>query len=144
MVVGSNPATPTNYPVTFLHRIITAMSISLDELISVLKQSPETVNFQDVIDVINANYHFTPTRFTNGKSKLVINDKGTNEGSCRIFAFAHLHNLTPEQTLHCFGDYYRCDVMKNPQGTDHGNIRQFISDGWEGIHFDQLPLSAKS
>lgn len=117
---------------------------SLNELLNTLQQSPEAVGFQDVIDVINDNYSFTATRFTNGKLEPVINEAGTNEGSCRIFAFAKAQELTAEQTLHCFGDYYRVDVLQNPNGDDHGNIRRFMVDGWEGIEFDQQPLTLKS
>ena len=109
-----------------------------------LKANPSVVNFSEVIDLINAEYHFSPTRFTNGLGDdVVINEAGTNEGSCRIFAFAKLHGLTEEQTLHCFGDYYRKDVLEHPKNTDHANIRRFIRDGWAGIIFDAPALAAK-
>ncbi len=63
--------------------------------------------------------------------------------SCRIFAFAKIHNLSAEQTLALFGDYYRKDVLGNPDGTDHQNIRNFMRDGWAGIQFDGEALQAK-
>jgi hypothetical protein len=39
------------------------------------------------------------------------------------------------ETLALFGKYYRKDVMENPNGDDHPNIRNFILDGWAAIRF---------
>ena len=91
------------------------------------------VSFQDSITVIAANYHYTPTRFANGD---VINEAGTNEGSCKLFYFAKLHGLTPAQTLALFGDYYWKDVLENPEANSHANIRSFMRHGWAGIAYD--------
>ncbi|WP_296058595.1 HopJ type III effector protein [uncultured Amphritea sp.] len=98
-------------------------------------------DFEDTIAVIAANYDYTPTRFTNGD---LVNDAGTNEGSCKIFAFAQINQLSEQQTLNCFGRFYRNDVLENPQGSDHGNIRNFMVHGWSGISFGQAALTAKS
>ena len=48
-----------------------------------------------------------------------------------------------EQTLYLFGDYYRKDVLENPEGTDHQNIRNFITSGWGGIKFEGTALIEK-
>jgi hypothetical protein len=90
--------------------------------------------------VIEAMYIFTPTAF---KNAALLNEVGKNNGSCKIFSFAMLHNLTPQQTLYCFGDYYRKDVLLNPTGTDHQNIRNFMLTGWAGIEFEGSALKAK-
>jgi len=110
---------------TFLHTLATA---------------PTTVTFQDTIAVIDANYDFTPTAFRNGELQ---NDAGQNNGSCKLFSFAKLHKLNQQQTLHCFGAYYREDVLQHPQGTDHLNIRNFIKYGWEGVVFTGDALTLK-
>jgi hypothetical protein len=116
----------------------------LDILLAQIKTQPETVEFNSVISAINTSYDFTPTRFVNGVGEdTVINEAGANEGSCRVFAFAQLHQLTQAQTLHCFGDYYRKDVLGNTGGDDHANIRTFIRNGWAGIQFDHVALIAK-
>lgn len=99
------------------------------------------VSFTDTIAVINDNYHYQPTEFSNGD---LVNAAGTNEGSCRIFAFAQLHQLDQQQTLNLFGDYYRQEVLDDPQGTSHQNIRNFMKFGWEGIHFNGQALTAIS
>jgi hypothetical protein len=85
-----------------------------------------------------------PTTFTNGAGDYsVTNNAGDNEGSCKIFAFAKLHSLTEEQTLHCFGRYYREDVLNHPENNDHTNIRLFIKYGWQHILFEDEALNVK-
>ncbi|MGC3981314.1 MAG: HopJ type III effector protein [Steroidobacteraceae bacterium] len=102
---------------------------------------PDTVEFTDTMAVINALYEFTPTAFKNGELE---NAAGQNNGSCKLFAFAKLQGLSKEQTLACFGAYYRKDVLQHPAATDHGNIRNFMKFGWEGIAYQGEPLRAKN
>ena len=111
--------------------------MKLDDFLTKLKQNPDQVEFTDTMAVIEQNYQFTPTEFSNGD---IVNQADQNNGSCKIFAFGQLHNLTKEHTLACFGTYYRDDVLKNPEGNDHQNIRNFISSGWYGIQFDRDAL----
>jgi len=106
--------------------------MQLTKLLAKIKSQPELVEFNEVITVINDNYRYQPCAFTNGE---LVNQSGTNEGSCKIFAFAQLHHLSEQATLACFGQYYREDVLQNPQGNDHGNIRNFIKQGWQGVIF---------
>jgi len=112
----------------------------LATLLTTLSENPENVSFEQVMDVIAQQYNYSPSSFNNGK---IINEAGTNEGSCKIFSFAKLNELTPEQTLSCFGRYYREDVLQHPNGEDHGNIRNFMITGWEGIQFDSEVLTEK-
>lgn len=103
------------------------------------------VGFDETMAVISENYAYQPTEFCNGlhdEDKLV-NKAGTNEGSCKIFAFARIHGLDQQQTLNLFGDYYHVDVLNNPDGTGHQNIRNFMRYGWEGIGFSAEALVAK-
>ena len=109
-------------------------------LLDKIHQSPESISFAEVIAYIDANFDFTPTRFVNGTA---INEAGQNNGSCKIFTFAQLNSLTVEQTLALFGDYYRVDVLGNPEGSDHQNIRNFLQSGWDGILFGGEALSQK-
>lgn len=115
--------------------------MELEAFLKKLSSEPESIEFTDTISTIEQNYDYTPTAFTNGD---VTNDAGQNEGSCKILAFAFINNLTITETLNCFGNYYRDDVLDNPAGDDHQNIRQFILDGFEGIKFNVLPLQFKS
>jgi len=73
-----------------------------------LRNSPETLDFKDVITYIDGNYDFIPTKFTNGNTR---NDAGQNNGSCKVFSFAKLNNLSEEVTLFLFGAFYREDVL---------------------------------
>ncbi len=104
----------------------------------------EVVSFDEAIAVITAYYHYQPTEFCNGlNEQLLVNQAGTNEGSCKIFAFAQINKLDQQQTLNLFGDYYRLDVLNDPNGTGHQNIRSFMHYGWDGIRFDGVALTAK-
>jgi hypothetical protein len=109
--------------------------MTLEQLLTDLKQSTATLNFADVISTIEANYHYTPQSFDNGIGEdCVHNPAGINEGSCKVFAFGQLQNLSAEQTLACFAEHYR-KVLATPEGTDHANIRTFMRHGWAGVKF---------
>ena len=105
-----------------------------------LETAPETIEFPDVIALINNLYTFIPTGFRNHE---IYNEAGQNTGSCKLFSFARLHELSETQTLALFGAYYRADVLRTPDGDSHPNIRQFIKTGWDEIEFDGVPLRAK-
>lgn len=105
-----------------------------------LKQNPNAITFPETIAVIEENYDFTPTTFSNGTQH---NEAGQNSGSCKLFAFAQLQNLSQEETLACFGAYYFEEVLGDPQGTNHQNIRNFMKLGWEGIQFEGNALALK-
>ncbi len=109
-----------------------------------LDSAPESVQFDQVQQLIAAHFIYTPAAFDNGiDADRVHNAAGTNEGSCRLFAFAHAQQLDEQQTLHCFGHFYRDHVLGNPTGSDHANIRTFMRHGWGGIRFHGEPLRAR-
>ena len=111
--------------------------MTTDELLQKIKTQPDDIDFTEVIATIESNFHYTPTRFRNGiASNTIVNEAGSNEGSCKIFAFARLNRLDEEQTLACFGKYYREDVLGYPGNNDHANIRIFMVHGWQGIEFE--------
>jgi hypothetical protein len=112
--------------------------MTVDSFLKTLRTAPESVSFDDTMAAIAAAYTFTPAAFTNGD---IVNAAGQNSGSCKLLAFAKLNELNKEETLACFGAYYREDVLQHPQGTDHQNIRNFIKYGWDGVKFEQMPLT---
>ncbi|KZN48859.1 HopJ type III effector protein [Pseudoalteromonas luteoviolacea] len=121
----NSPQTPENIE-SFINHVATPGNI---------------IEFEQTISLIDSHYVFSPCAFESGEQH---NEAGTNLGSCKILAFAKLHNLSAQATLHCFGRYYREDVLLNPKGTDHANIRNFIKFGWQGVYFSQFPLVQKS
>jgi len=106
--------------------------MTLENLLNLVKSQPEKVEFNDVIACIDSEYTFIETSFTNGSQE---NAAGENNGSCKLLAFAQLHDLT------IFGIYYRNDVLQNPEGSDHQNIRQFMQFGFDQVSFNGAPLS---
>lgn len=113
--------------------------MTLEEFLNKLQQQPEQVTFSETMAIIDRYYQFTPGAFRNGT---LNNAAGENNGSCKLFAFARRHGLSELQTLHCFGDYYRDDVLTSPDGDDHRNIRQFMQSGWDGIVYRDEVLQA--
>lgn len=105
-----------------------------------LEKSAEEIQFKEVIAFIDEHYDFTPTKFTNGNT---VNEADQNNGSCKVFSFAKLNDLSKEETLSLFGAFYREDVLQNPEGTDHQNIRNFMNSGWDGISFEGKALTRK-
>lgn len=95
--------------------------------------------FADTLAFIEQNYRFVPTAFRNGD---VTNSADQNQGSCRILALATMLELTDQQTLLCFGEFYR-DVLATPEGTDHQNIRQLMKSGLANVDFEQIPLTLR-
>ncbi|MCF6283279.1 MAG: HopJ type III effector protein [Candidatus Polarisedimenticolaceae bacterium] len=114
--------------------------MTLNSFIQELNDNPAMVEFSDTMALIDQLYSFTPTAFKNGNT---LNEAGQNSGSCKLFAFAQLQGLSQEQTLVCFGAYYRDDVLKHPEATDHQNIRNFMVQSWLGIEFDGEVLKAR-
>ena len=112
----------------------------LSDFLQKLNQNPNSIHFQEVITFIDENYNFTPTAFQNGNT---FNEVNQNNGSCKVFSFALLNQLTTAQTLALFGDYYFKDVLENTNGTDHQNIRNFMNYGWEGMEFKGEALVGK-
>jgi hypothetical protein len=113
---------------------------NLETFVQSLSEKADSIQFEDTMAIIEALYEFTPTAFQNGDQN---NEAGQNSGSCKLFAFAKLQGFDQQQTLTCFGQYYRDDVLKNPEGDDHQNIRNFMVHGWDGISFSGEALKAK-
>jgi len=111
--------------------------MNLIEFKTKLAHKPFTIEFAETITLIDSVYEFAPSEFSNGD---IVNKKNENNGSCKIFAFAQDQQFSQEETLSCFGKYYTNDVLNNPDGNDHQNIRNFMKYGWDGIVFNSQPL----
>ena len=114
--------------------------MELKTFIEKLNTQPKSVDFEQTMAVIDANYEFSPTSFTNGETH---NEAGQNSGSCKIFAFGLLNELDVDATLACFGRFYRQDVLEHPENNDHQNIRNFMVTGWDGVKFESKALAQK-
>jgi len=116
--------------------------MAMNERIASFRQrlKAELVPFADTLVLISEWYRYTPTAFSNGLGENVLfSPAGSNEGSCKVFAFAQQNGFTTDETLVCFGEHYQA-VLADPAGTGHPNIRLFMRDGWAGIRFDGAPL----
>lgn len=114
--------------------------MTLDVFKQTIQNTPKKVEFSDTMSVIENVYNFTPTAFKNGD---LYNEAEKNQGSCKVFSFAIQQRFSKEETLACFGQYYFEDVLKNPEGTDHQNIRNFKKTGFEGLFFEGEALTKR-
>ena len=118
--------------------------MQLNDFLGRLKKN-EAISFDETMGTIDEHYTYTRCEFHNGQGDdQLTNMPGENQGSCKIFAFAKLHNLSKELTLSLFGDFYSKDVLEQPNGTTHANIRMFMKYGWAGIKFVSNALSSRN
>jgi len=111
-----------------------------EELTVLLKKLKDnSLSFKEVIAFIETHYKHQPTAFKNGE---LYNQATQNQGSATVFTFAQLNKLDKTDTLYLFAEHYQA-VLKNPDGTDHQNIRQFMLHGWAGIVFEGSALLSK-
>ncbi len=113
--------------------------MTLQELMSALYQSPETLEFRAVIETIDAEFDYTPSAFMNGNTSNIASE---NQGSGKVFSFARQAGLSEAHTLMLFAEHYR-DVLANPDATNHQNIREFITNGWTGVSFAKPALKKR-
>jgi hypothetical protein len=118
---------------------MTERSMSAENFIEQLKDNPAITSFSNTMAILDENYDFYPVAFRNGELQ---NKAGENNGSCKIFYFGQLQKLSKEQTLNCFGEYYR-EVLQEPEGKGHLNIRNFMKTGWSGVKFHGKALQPK-
>ncbi|AUC16766.1 type III effector [Tenacibaculum sp. SZ-18] len=111
--------------------------MTISEFKNKLQNEVATIDFKETIELIEGNYNFTPSAFKNGELE---NQSTENQGSCKVFSFAIQEGLSKEETLACFGQYY-IEVVNDPKGIGHQNIRNFMKTGFEGLSFENEVLT---
>ena len=99
-----------------------------------VEMDPDNLDFAELIDVIETNYEVGLIEFKNGD---IVNKAGENEGSAKLLSYAALCDFDKETTLKLWGQYYK-EVLADPDGDSHKNIRNFMKTGWEGTLIDHL------
>ena len=118
-----------------------ADATTLEAFLKTISDDASAVDFEDTMAAIEDGYDYAAVAF---KCGAVDSAADQNQGSAKIFSFAKLQELDEATTLQLFGRFYRKDVLENPDGDDHGNIRNFIKSGWGGVDFpDGLALTPK-
>jgi hypothetical protein len=84
-----------------------------------LRTTPETIQFAEVIALIDSHYSHTPTAFINGAA---TNQASENQGSAKVFSFARLHDLNEIETLHCFALKPLINFVKHFGGNFHRSL----------------------
>jgi hypothetical protein len=99
-----------------------------------VEMSADDLKFEDVMNLIEKYYEVGLIEFKNGE---IVNKPGENEGSGKILSYAALSSLDKDTTLKLWGEYFK-EVLSDPDGDSHPNIRNFMKYGWEGtsLHDD--------
>lgn len=97
-----------------------------------LEMSGDDVMFADFIELVDKHYENQLLEFKNGD---ITNKAGENEGSAKVLSYAAICGLDKETTLKLWGEYYR-EVLNDPEGSSHANIRNFMAYGWDGVPFE--------
>ena len=93
-----------------------------------VEMDADTLKFEEVMDLIDTHYEVGLIEFKNGD---IVNKQGENEGSAKLLSYAALSDFDKDTTLKLWGQYYR-EVVADPDGDSHQNIRNFMKTGWEG------------
>lgn len=110
-------------------------------------RAPEELNsmmFQDVMNILRRHYECVPAAFATGVGtpKETRNPAGSNAASCLLLAAARRLGFSMPETLALYREHYR-DVLADPDGVTHANIRALIANGWAGVEFSADPLRLK-
>eukprot|EP00531_Pseudo-nitzschia_arenysensis_P011447 CAMPEP_0116132966 /NCGR_PEP_ID=MMETSP0329-20121206/9846_1 /TAXON_ID=697910 /ORGANISM="Pseudo-nitzschia arenysensis, Strain B593" /LENGTH=211 /DNA_ID=CAMNT_0003627549 /DNA_START=44 /DNA_END=679 /DNA_ORIENTATION=+ len=106
-----------------------------------VEMSADDLTFEEVMEVIDENFETGLIEFKNGD---ILNKQGENEGSAKVLSYAALSDFDKETTLKLWGQYYR-EVLADPDGDSHQNIRNFMKYGWDGVPFENgIALTSKN
>ena len=106
-----------------------------------VEMDSDALLFEEVMELIDTHYESQLLEFKNGD---IVNKQGENEGSAKLLSYAALSNMDKETTLKLWGQYYK-EVVNDPNGTSHANIRNFMKYGWEGVPFENgIALTRKA
>ena len=107
--------------------------INKNLLIHIIRKNKKSIlSFKFILQSIESCFKFN---INNGfKNGIIYNELNTNIGSLKVLLFAKLFKLNKLTTLKLWSEHY-FNVLNDPNGTSHGNIRNFIKYGWLGIDF---------
>lgn len=106
-----------------------------------LEMDASDLTFEEVMGHIDENYETQLLEFRNGD---IVNKPGENEGSAKVLSYAILSGFDKDTTLKLWGQYYR-EVLADPEGDSHSNIRNFMKNGWDGVPFENgIALTPKN
>jgi hypothetical protein len=93
-----------------------------------VEMDADSLKFEELMDLIDTHYEVGLLEFKNGD---ILNKQGENVGSAKLLSYAALSEFDKETTLKLWGQYYR-EVLADPDGDSHQNIRNFMKTGWDG------------
>jgi len=106
-----------------------------------VEMDADSLKFEEVMELIDTHFESGLIEFKNGN---IVNKPGENEGSAKLLSYAALSEFDKDNTLKLWGQYYR-EVLADPDGDSHQNIRNFMKSGWDGVPFENgIALTRKN
>jgi len=106
-----------------------------------VEMDADSLKFEEVMELIDTHFESGLIEFKNGN---IVNKPGENEGSAKLLSYAALSEFDKDTTLKLWGQYYR-EVLADPDGDSHQNIRNFMKSGWDGVPFENgIALTRKN
>ena len=93
-----------------------------------VEMDADSLKMEELMDLIDTHYEVGLLEFKNGD---ILNKQGENVGSAKLLSYAAISDFDKETTLKLWGQYYR-EVLADPDGDSHQNIRNFMKTGWDG------------
>lgn len=97
----------------------------------------KNTDFGNTIQAIDSILETEPVDFVNGE---VPNTSGENLWSLKVLAFGKMMWFHTQEVLSMFWEYYR-EVIDNPDGNSHQNIRALQKTGIECVDISENPFS---
>ncbi|OEU20818.1 HopJ-domain-containing protein [Fragilariopsis cylindrus CCMP1102] len=97
-----------------------------------VEMDADSLKMEELMDLIDTHYEVGLLEFKNGD---ILNKQGENVGSAKLLSYAAISDFDKETTLKLWGQYYR-EVLADPDGDSHQNIRNFMKTGWDGVPFE--------
>lgn len=106
-----------------------------------VEMDADSLKFEELMELIDTHFESGLIEFKNGN---IVNKPGENEGSAKLLSYAALSEFDKDTTLKLWGQYYR-EVLADPDGDSHQNIRNFMKSGWDGVPFENgIALTRKN
>jgi hypothetical protein len=107
----------------------------IENLLRKVRTDASSLMFAETLEAIELGFEFFGVKFSCGD---VVSSSSENTGSSKVLSMAILVGLTDAETLACFGEHYR-DVLADPSGASHANIRALMATGLAGVKFPNGP-----
>ena len=111
----------------------------IKDSINTIREAWETIDFSNMIQLIDYLFETKPIEFTNGSE---ANKARTNLWSLKILTLGLMLGLNTNQILSLFGEHLT-EVENTPKWDSHKNIRALRTWGYTKIELPENPFTVR-